>query len=104
MSATNNTMLSLQVAAARAIEDWSDIRVRGYLKEHPDAVAHRVELLAEMVEELRAAVAQDRQAGQCPPLGDAAAEEHMDEVAEFAAHTCGCGYCLAGSLGPLEAA
>ena len=47
-------MASLTVAAMGAITDLSDLQVRGYLKEHPAHVLHRLDLLADMIARVRA--------------------------------------------------
>ncbi|MFV8127497.1 hypothetical protein [Streptomyces syringium] len=94
MDATYQRMLALQTAGAATIEDQADVRVRGYLKEHPDLVAHRLDLLAALIDEVRTAVARERAAGTWPPLAADPATEHAERTAEYAAHTCTCLYCL----------
>lgn len=94
MDDTYRRMLSLQTAAAATIEDQADIRVRGYLKEHPDLVAHRLDLLAALIDEVRTVVVRESAAGTWPPLAVDPAAEHAERTAEFADHTCNCLYCL----------
>ncbi|MFE7566887.1 hypothetical protein ACFU76_07965 [Streptomyces sp. NPDC057539] len=96
MTTINDDMASLQTAATAAIADFADVTVRGYLKEHPDLVVHRLDLLASMIERVRIAVIRDRAASPCPPHPCVAAE-HAEMVAEYTEHTCDCDFCLCGS-------
>lgn len=96
MTTINDRMFSLQIAASGAITDYSDVAVRGYLKEHPDLVVHRLGLLADMIEQVRVAVIRERSAGQWGALAADPAEEHAAESAEYAAHSCDCDFCLRG--------
>lgn len=92
----NNKMLELTAAAHTAITDWSDIRVRGYLKDHPDIVEQSVTRLERMLAGLRAQIAVERADNRWGgPLPDGAAAEQYDEgVREFAEHRCNCDWCL----------
>ncbi|MFJ4637536.1 hypothetical protein ACIP69_18165 [Streptomyces hygroscopicus] len=96
MTTINERMASLQIAASGAITDYSDVAVRGYLKEHPDFVVHRLDLLAEMIEQVRTAVIRERNAGQWGTLAADPAEEHAAETADYSAHSCDCDFCLRG--------
>jgi hypothetical protein len=92
-------MFCLTVAAHGAIVDWSDLKVRGYLKEHPALTAYRLDALELMIARVREALSaeeirwrRDQVAnGWTPPDPDA---EHHQQVAEFAAHAGCCPYCL----------
>ena len=96
MTTINERMFSLQIAASGAITDYSDVAVRGYLKEHPDLIVHRLDLLADMIEQVRTAVIRERNAGQWGALAADPAAEHAVETAEYAKHSCDCDYCLRG--------
>lgn len=93
-----NAMASLTVAASDTIGNYADTRVRGYLKEHPDIIEHRLDLLTLMIDQVHAAVAREREAHQFPPIERSELDSaHAKYVTEYEAHTCTCGYCLHGS-------
>lgn len=97
----DDTIRCLEVAASSAITDYADVLVRGYLKEHPALVAYRLDLLADVIEVVRASVARETANGRwegCDPFSPA--DEHHQAVAEFAAHTCNCEWCRCGQGGP----
>ncbi|MYV77748.1 hypothetical protein GT352_28020 [Streptomyces sp. SID1046] len=92
----NNLMLDYTAAAHAAITDWADIKVRGYLKEHPDIVEQSVAYLEVMLAELRKQIAVERAdnrwAGPLP--ADAALEDFIDRATDYAEHSCNCEWCL----------
>lgn len=92
----DEAMHSLTIAAQDLIHDWSDTRVRGHLKEPPDLVEHRLNLVTQMTDWVRAVVQRERGDGRWGgPLEDIdPAEEHAEEVAEHMDHECDCPYCL----------
>ncbi|MFD4740576.1 hypothetical protein ACFWNQ_24910 [Streptomyces virginiae] len=93
---TNRHMLDLTAAAHTAITDWSDIRVRGYLKEHPDLVEQNVTRLEDMLATIRQRIAAERADnlwGGPLPEG-AATQQYAEGTQEFAKHRCNCGWCL----------
>jgi hypothetical protein len=70
---------SLTVAASNLITDWSDIIVRGYLKDHPNDVAYCLGLVADMLDVVRAAVSREQADSKWGPRnGDPAAG--LDEL------------------------
>lgn len=90
-----NTQLdSLTVAAGRLIEDYSDVVVRGCLKEHPGYIAHRLDLVTAMAAQVRAAVAKEMTKNPWPPVESEAVADHQEETARYARHSCGCPFCL----------
>lgn len=92
----NNRMLEYTAAASAAITHWSDTRVRGYLKEHPDIVEQSVARLEGMLAEVRSRIAAERADNLWSgPLPDGAAlEEYVDLVNAYAEHSCNCEWCL----------
>ncbi|WP_371484869.1 hypothetical protein [Kitasatospora sp. NBC_00315] len=96
MTSINLQMDSLQVAATGLIGDFADITVRGSLKDHPDTVAYRLALVAEMVAELQAAVDAERAGGQWPTLQADPESAHEEDVAFYSEHECDCEHCLHG--------
>jgi hypothetical protein len=93
----------LTVAASGMITDYSDVRVRGYLKEHPAFVAYRLGLLEHAIAAVRRqAAAEEMKWGpdEAPPAPAEIDAEHHELVAEFAAHSCNCEWCLHGGGGP----
>lgn len=98
----DEAMHSLTIAAQDLIHDWSDTRVRGHLKEHPDLVEHRLNLVTQMTNEIRAVIHRERGDGRWGgPLEDIdPGEEHNDAVAEYADHECDCPYCLMAAPHP----
>ncbi|MBB4931411.1 hypothetical protein F4561_002231 [Lipingzhangella halophila] len=102
MTGINDEMDALAVAAHGAITDFSDVNVRGYLKEHPDLVEHRLDLLTDMVDHVRATISQERAAGQWAQLPECPRADHIDQAAEYAEHTCCCPYCFHGGDNPLD--
>lgn len=92
----NNKMLELSAAASGAITHWSDVRVRGYLKEHPDIVEQSVTRLERMLAEVRNRIAVERARDLWNgPLPEGAAAEHFTEcVTAFVEHSCNCDWCL----------
>ncbi len=95
----NEAMCSLTAAASGAITDYSDVMVRGYLKEHPAVVAHRLDLLAQMIAVVRGRVRAEELSWRRDdvahgfPLPDPAAI-HAEWVAEFTSHDGCCPWCL----------
>lgn len=92
----NNRMLELSAAASDAITHWSDVRVRGYLKEHPDLVEQSVDRLEHMLAVVRHRIAVERARDLWNgPLPDGVAVDHFAEMATaFAEHSCDCEWCL----------
>ncbi|MFF0052581.1 MULTISPECIES: hypothetical protein [unclassified Streptomyces] len=90
-------MASLQTAGSALVTDLADVRVRGYLKEHPDIVAYGLDQLSAAIEEVRAAVDRERAAGKWGSLGADVSEEHDEAAAEYADHSCDCPFCLCGT-------
>ncbi|MGW4954560.1 hypothetical protein [Streptomyces parvulus] len=90
----NRWMASLPTAASALVTDLADVRVRGYLKEHPDVVAHALDQITAAVEEVRAVVDRERAAGKWGPLEADVAAEHDEAAAEFADHSCDCPFCI----------
>jgi hypothetical protein len=90
-------MGSLQTATSALVADLADVRVRGYLKEHPDVVAYGLDQVAAAVEEVRAIVNRERAAGKWGPLEGDVAAEHDEAAAAFADHACDCPFCLCGT-------
>lgn len=92
----NNKMLELSAAAGDAITHWSDTRVRGYLKEHPDIVEQSVTRLEQMLAEVRQQIAieraDNRWGGALPE--DAALEHYVENVNAYTEHSCNCEWCL----------
>src|SRR5690606_12521648 len=60
----DEAMHSPTIAAQDLIHDWSDTRVRGHLKEHPDLVEHRLNPVTQMTNEIRAVVQRERGDGR----------------------------------------
>ena len=91
----NDSMKSLTVAATAAIEDYADVLVRGYLKEHPASVLYRLSLLEEITQTVRARAELELRDGRWDG-GDPfdPAYEHRQRVAEYAEHACNCEWCL----------
>lgn len=89
---TNDHMELLTVAAQNTITHWSDTRVRGHLKEHPDYVLHDLALIEDMVRTVRA-MAEGERSG----WGELQADPHEDfedQVDDYRAHSCNCDYCF----------
>lgn len=76
------------------VDGWSDVLVRGYLKEHPGIVAHRPDLLEALVETVRESVDQKRESANYVPQQANPADDHKAAVMEYTEHTCNCEYCL----------
>lgn len=99
VQAIGQAMNCLAVAASGAITDYSDILVRGYLKEDPAAVVYRLDLLSNAIATVRAVADRETASGAWGPpgaqLGPPGGAHHQD-VAEYAAHTCNCQWCLHG--------
>ncbi|MEU6397834.1 hypothetical protein ABZ867_12740 [Streptomyces cinnamoneus] len=94
MNETSVHMFDLTVAAHQLITDWSDVRVRGYLKEHPDIVEFRLTLLEEALAAVRKAVETERADNRWGgPLEDADADFNT-EAMDFIEHSCDCEWCL----------
>ena len=103
MSTTADTvsqaMCSLTAAASGAITDYSDVMVRGYLKEHPDIVAHRLDLLAQMIAVIRRRVLVEEVSWRRADVANGfalpdPAAVHAESVAEFVSHDGCCAWCL----------
>jgi hypothetical protein len=90
---------SLTVAASGLITDWADAVVRGYLKDHPDDVACRLGLVADMLDVVRAAVSREQADGSWGPRNGDPLAGHLELVAQFAEHTCDCEWCVRGAPG-----
>ncbi|GAA3268017.1 hypothetical protein GCM10010493_50490 [Streptomyces lavendulae subsp. grasserius] len=87
-------MHDLTVAAHRLVSDWADVRVRGYLKWHPDLVAYRLELLEKALAEIRKTVETERADNRWDgPLADCDADFNS-EAMDFVEHSCDCEWCL----------
>ncbi len=97
MTSINLQMDSLHIAATGLIGDFGDISVRGSLKDHPDTVAHRLALVAEMLATVQAAVDAERANGQWPALQSDPESAHQEDVAFYSEHECDCEHCLHGS-------
>ena len=92
-------MASLTVAAMGAITDLSDLQVRGYLKEHPAHVLHRLSLLADMIARVRARALEEEVSWRREEVANGwdlpdPAAEHARMVAEYRDHECCCPWCL----------
>jgi len=82
------------VAASCVMTDYGDVLVRGYLKQHPAVVAYRLDVLADVMQVVRNQVARELAQDDLPSCDPAdAANDHHEEVAEYAAHTCNCEWC-----------
>jgi hypothetical protein len=100
MTGIDQQMCGLTVAAGHLITDWSDVRVRGYLKEHPDLVEHRLKLLEAALATVRSQVEAERAAGSWGgPLDEPLERDFRDSVRDFVAHSCDCEWCLGYSSG-----
>ncbi|WP_328620696.1 hypothetical protein [Streptomyces sp. NBC_00354] len=100
MSETEHFMYRFAVAAAAVASDYGDTRVRGYLTEHPDHVAARLDEIDSIVKAVRQAVEQERAEGKwaglvAAPAG-AALSELIEHAVEFETHSCDCPFCLRG--------
>ena len=88
----NEQMERLTVAAQNTVTHWSDLEVRGHLKEHPDFVEHSLTLIEDVTRTVRAAIKKER-----PACGNVASGEPSrdfeDQVATYRAHTCDCDHC-----------
>ncbi|MFJ9558240.1 hypothetical protein ACIRPH_30920 [Nocardiopsis sp. NPDC101807] len=82
----------LTIAAQNTITHWSDLEVRGHLKEHPDFVEHSLTLIEDMTRTVRAAIQKER-----PDCGNVAsgepARDFDDQVNTYRGHSCTCDYC-----------
>jgi hypothetical protein len=82
------------VACQQLIETIGDLRVRGFIKEHPEYIEHSAGLVAVMLVEIRGGLARERAAAEFPPLPDGlAASVHAERTADFGQHRCNCGWC-----------
>lgn len=88
------TMDSLTVAADGIITDYSDLWVRGYLKEHPVSALYRVSALEDVIQLVRARAELELQSGEWDgSLPFDADDDHQALVTQFTAHTCNCDWC-----------
>lgn len=95
----NDDMERLTVAAHNTITHWSDIGVRGYLKEHPDYALHDLALIEDMIRTVRAkAEAEKAEWGE---LNGDAHQDFEDQVADYRAHSCDCDYCYQQESAPV---
>lgn len=96
---TTEQMERLTIAAQNLITHWSDLQVRGHLKEHPDYVEHSLALIEQAAATVRAAIKEER-----PDCGNVAFEEphrdFEDQVATYRAHSCDCDYCYRQEADP----
>jgi hypothetical protein len=87
----------LTVAASGAITDYTDVLVRGYLKEHPANVIYRLDLLTTMLAAVRERAHEEIAAGSWGPdseqVGLDPDRDHHEMVAEYREHTCNCEWC-----------
>jgi len=90
----NAQLDSLTVAAGRLVEDYSDVVVRGCLKEHPGYIAQRLNLVTAMAAQVRAAVAKEMTKNPWPSVESEAVADHQEETARYTRHSCGCPFCL----------
>lgn len=96
----NDDMERLTVAAQNTILHWSDLGVRGHLKEHPDFVEHSLTLIEEAVARVRAAIKEERP--DCGHVADGEPERDFDDqVADYRAHSCDCDYCYQQESAPI---
>lgn len=90
----------LTVAASGVITDYTDVMVRGYLKEHTDFVTFRLDILQAVINAVRTQAAAEQlewrrsDVSTGPPDPD---REHHEQVAEYADHSCNCEWCLHGT-------
>jgi hypothetical protein len=104
----DQAMYCLTVAASGLVTDYSDVRCRGYLKDHPDEVAYRLDLVEHAIAAVRAKVVAEHikwrreqvQGGMPLPDPDGIAASHHKQVADFVAHRCDCVYCLGPGADP----
>ena len=93
----------LTIAAQDAVQDFTDIRIRGYLKEDPASVLYRLALLSPVLAVVRAAAHRESSSGE---WGDPAEQlgspqqNHHEQVDLYRAHSCNCEWCLHGALEP----
>jgi hypothetical protein len=93
----------LTIAAQGAIQDFTDVRIRGYLKEDPASVLYRLALLVPVLAVVRAAAQREAASGE---WGDPAEQlgsprqNHHEQVDLYRAHSCDCEWCLHGGLEP----
>lgn len=92
MTGIDQQMYELTVASGLLIADWSDIRVRGHLTEHPDLVEHRLKLLEAALRTVRHQVESERPWSVLP--SDSPQEDFDDSVRDFVEHSCDCEWCL----------
>ncbi len=86
------------LAAQAVIGDYMDVRVRGYLKDHPDAVAYYLGELQHALDTVRQAAERERAAGKwgAPVSVLDTCEEAREETEKFLTHRCDCDYCIRG--------
>ncbi|MDX2948185.1 hypothetical protein [Streptomyces caniscabiei] len=86
------------LAAQAVIGDYMDARVRGYLKDHPDAVAYRLGELQHVLDTVRQTVERERAAGKWDGSVSVldTAGEARDATEWFLGHRCDCDYCIRG--------
>jgi hypothetical protein len=92
-------MASLTVAAMGAITDLSDVQVRGYLKEHPAHVLHRLDLLTDMIGRVCSRALEEEVAWRREEVANGwdlpdPAADHAQMVAEYREHEGCCPWCL----------
>ena len=97
--AIGQAMNCLTVAAAGTITDYCDVLARGYLKQDPALVVHRLDLLCQAIATVRVAADREAASGEWGPPGaqlGSPGDAHQQDVAAYAAHTCNCEWCLHG--------
>ncbi|MFF1341089.1 hypothetical protein ACFVYT_24750 [Streptomyces sp. NPDC058290] len=87
-------MHDLTAAAHALITDWSDVQVRGCLKEHPDIVDYRLAMVEKALREIRTKVEAERAANL---WGGRVLDPETDfntAAMDYAEHSCNCEWCL----------
>ncbi|WP_433701814.1 hypothetical protein [Nocardiopsis sp. CA-288880] len=88
---TSQQMERLTIAAQNTITHWSDLEVRGHLKEHPGYVLHDLDLIEDMIRTVRKAA--EAETAQWGALAGDPHQEFEDQVTDYRNHTCTCDYC-----------
>jgi hypothetical protein len=93
----------LTIAAQGAVQDFTDVRIRGYLKEDPASVLYRLALLVPVLAVVRAAAHREAASGEWGDPADqlgSPQQNHRDQVDLYRARSCNCEWCLRGGLEP----
>jgi hypothetical protein len=98
---THHSHACLQLAFSWLLAAHGDTHVRGCLKEPPQLAAYRLELLAPVLDCVRAKCMAELSTASKDTSDDPGAEHHQ-EVADFLNHQCNCDWCPCGSQGDVE--